>query len=85
MYPNVSCCILGHTAGRIHTYFCILMYPDVYSNEAEDEAEDEAEEEAEQPPPPPAKGPSKAKKGKSRKAPEAEAPQGSSKPKRAKK
>ena len=51
----------------------------------EDEAEDEAEEEAEQPPPPPAKGPSKAKKGKSRKAPEAEAPQGSSRPKRAKK
>ena len=44
----------------------------------------EAEEEEEQQPPPPPSS-SKAKKGKSRKAPEAEAPQGSSRPKRAKK
>ena len=52
--------------------------------EEQDEVEGEAEEEEEEPPPPPPSS-SKAKRGKSRKAPEAEAPQGSSRPKRAKK
>ena len=47
--------------------------------EAAAEAEEEAEEEA-----PPAKEPSKAKKGKGKKTPEAEAPQDAPRPKRAK-
>ena len=52
--------------------------------EKEEEGAASAEEEDEPPSAPPPPSP-KAKKGKSRKAPEAEAPQGSSRPKRAKK
>ena len=52
--------------------------------EEEEEGAASAEEEDEPPSAPPPPSP-KAKKGKSRKAPEAEAPQGSSRPKRAKK
>ena len=53
---------------------------DEEQEEAAAEEEEEAEEEA-----PPAKVPSKAKKGKGKKAPEAEAPQDAPRPKRSKK
>ena len=50
--------------------------------EQEGAAAEEAEEEADEPPPP-AEDPSKAKKGKGKKTPEAEAPQDAPRPKRA--
>ena len=81
---------LIHYKNKMILQKAVLLGAEEEQEKEEEEEEKEEEgaasaEEEEEPAPAPAPSSSKAKKGKSRKAPEAEAPQGSSRPKRAKK